>query len=341
MTAQLASWRASLAASLVALLTLGCDSSVGVKEQEPTTATAWAERAEIFAERNAVDDAINAYTNAISLTPNDANLWTERGILKERVNNDTAADDYSEAIRLDAIDTRALNNRAAIAARAGRFEDAIKDLSAAIERNPNDLLAYQNRILAYLDTGDLDQAEADVDRAEAIDPRSSILAFRRAQIATARGDIDAAVSHYDDALAIAERMGASDDELEEIAAARDALVRSNEPTSRSTNEASPSGIQDLITAAGLIHAIDTPPSGFQAMARPSSESDAVPIMITSTNDAGRFVLTRQQLNLLEQQPQALVVVHSTITEETTATPFQLLRDAPAVPAAFSFEMPTE
>ena len=83
------------------------------------------------------DSAIEAYTNAIALTPNLANPY---------------------------------NNRGNAYADKGQYDRAIEDFNKAIAIDPNDAAAYSNRGIAYADKGQYDRAIEDFNKAIAIDP---------------------------------------------------------------------------------------------------------------------------------------------------------------------------
>lgn len=103
---------------------------------QPTTADAWFEEGVRKAQAGNSNAAIEAYTQALNLSPTPANraanLYYNRGVEYARNNNfDQAFADYNEAIRLDPALSDAYFNRANIAARRGDRSAAIKDYQTA------------------------------------------------------------------------------------------------------------------------------------------------------------------------------------------------------------------
>jgi tetratricopeptide (TPR) repeat protein len=101
-----------------------------------TTADGWFEEGIRKAQAGNSNAAIEAYTQALNLSPTPANraanLYYNRGVEYARNNNfDQAFADYNEAIRLDPALADAYFNRANIAARRGDRSAAIKDYRTA------------------------------------------------------------------------------------------------------------------------------------------------------------------------------------------------------------------
>lgn len=101
-----------------------------------TTADGWFEEGIRKAQAGNSNAAIEAYTQALNLSPTPANraanLYYNRGVEYARNNNfDQAFADYNEAIRLDSALADAYFNRANIAARRGDRSAAIKDYRTA------------------------------------------------------------------------------------------------------------------------------------------------------------------------------------------------------------------
>src|SRR5690606_33450353 len=75
---------------------------------------------------------------------------------------------YSEAIEVDPLNT-SLNatlycNRATVAAKLEKYEQAIEDASKAIELNPDYIKAYQRRANCYMLIEKYEEAERDYQR---------------------------------------------------------------------------------------------------------------------------------------------------------------------------------
>ena len=178
-----------LCVTVVAASLCGCPEASVTSEAETLAA-----RGRILIGRGEFDDAVAALDAAIAASPEDADLYAERALAKERLGDDAAAEvDYTQALKIDPRHFRSLNDRAAVRARAGRFAEAIEDLSAAIEVQPTAALPYANRAQAAIDSGDAESALADLAAVQRIDPRDPLTPLRR-------GDALLMLERYEDAL---------------------------------------------------------------------------------------------------------------------------------------------
>src|SRR3990172_170918 len=101
-------------------------------EERLFQAKVWFEKGNQHSLNKEYDSAIEAYTKAIALAPNNANTYYNRGI---------AYDDK------------------------GQYDRAIEDYNKAIEINPNDADAYNNRGIAYALSGNMGRAISDFQKA--------------------------------------------------------------------------------------------------------------------------------------------------------------------------------
>ena len=93
--------------------------------------------------------AIDDYTNAIKLDPNDVGVYNNRGISKSKIgDNSGALDDYTYAIKLNPNYKSAYTNRGVSKAKTGDYSGAIDDFTYAIKLDPNDADAYTKRSAA-------------------------------------------------------------------------------------------------------------------------------------------------------------------------------------------------
>lgn len=149
--------------------------------------------------------ALAAYDKAITLDPQLAEAYNNRGIVKYELGKfSEAISDYTSAIDLKANYIDALNNRGNTYAVTKQFQNAISDLKAAlklndksaaghnnlgsvylsqknyaeaineytqaIKINPNFADAYYNRAVAYYGQGNLSNALLDVSKASTLNP---------------------------------------------------------------------------------------------------------------------------------------------------------------------------
>jgi tetratricopeptide (TPR) repeat protein len=108
-------------------------------------------------------NAIKVFTEAITTSPLNAQLYIQRGVVYQTIGEaDRAILDYSDAIRLAPRETLPLINRGVVLyTRKDNNEGAIGDFNAALKINSKEISAYINRGIVYRKKGDVDRAIAD------------------------------------------------------------------------------------------------------------------------------------------------------------------------------------
>lgn len=93
--------------------------------------------------------ALADYDRALKIDDHDPQLWLNRGLTKEKLQDYIGAfSDYTQAIELKENFANAWLNRGNLLMKQSRFEDAIEDYSIAILHQPNYGYAYLNRALS-------------------------------------------------------------------------------------------------------------------------------------------------------------------------------------------------
>lgn len=111
-------------------------------------------------------EALQAYDQALVLTPQDANALINRGVVHYELGNfRQALADQSAALALRPDDEQALYNRGNAYAELGATELAFKDYERAIAVNPKSANSYYNRGVLYWEAGDIEKAQADFGKA--------------------------------------------------------------------------------------------------------------------------------------------------------------------------------
>jgi serine/threonine protein kinase len=87
---------------------------------------------------------------------------------------DKAIETYTLAIELNPNDYAIYNNRGAAYHATGEYQKAINDYTKAVELNPYHFSAYNNRGAAYEDIGNIEQAVADYRKAIELDPENKL-----------------------------------------------------------------------------------------------------------------------------------------------------------------------
>ena len=112
------------------------------------------------------EKAVSAYDTAIQLQPDYAEVYNNRGNIKNGLDShDAALDDYEEAIRLKPNFAEAYSNRGSIKFRLGKYDAALTDLNEAIRLQPNFINAYINRGIINLGLNNIDEATSDLQTA--------------------------------------------------------------------------------------------------------------------------------------------------------------------------------
>ena len=148
-----------------------------------------------------IERAIDDFTRAIELAPDETILYGLRGNTRMRARDYAgAAKDYSDAIarRPEEGVMHALRGNAHRL--AGDYEAALRDFDAAIARQPNMLEAYLNRGSTYRALDRYDQALSDFERASAIDSRDPRPIAAAGRIRFFQGDFGAAAERFTAAL---------------------------------------------------------------------------------------------------------------------------------------------
>ena len=147
------------------------------------------------------DLAINRYSHAIEISPNNAVAYSNRGsVYSDQGNFDQAIADYDRAIELDPSFGTAYYNRGKVYGDQGNFDQAIADYDRAIKLDPNDAMAYTNRGKFYSDQGNFDQAIADYDRAIELDPDHTMAYTNRGKVYGEQGNFNQAIADCDRAI---------------------------------------------------------------------------------------------------------------------------------------------
>jgi len=121
-----------------------------------------------------IEEAILAFTKAISVNPGRVEAYNNRGIAWCRKGDyDRALADYNKALELDARCAEVYNNRGIIWFYKDKYDLAINDYDKALGIDPNFAKAYSNRGAAWYCKGKLDLAVGDYTRALEINPNSA------------------------------------------------------------------------------------------------------------------------------------------------------------------------
>ena len=151
-----------------------------------------------------LDRAVEAYTEAITIEPDEPNNHFYRAaVLLEQGKFDAAVDDYSAAIDLDPEDGDFYNARGVATETAGDLDTAIDDYTTAIEKKPDFAIAFANRGDARLQQGAMADAIADYSKAIELAPDDPINVYKRGNAYRRGHQYDLALEDYARLIALA------------------------------------------------------------------------------------------------------------------------------------------
>ena len=125
----------------------------------------------VFMMLGQIEMAIEVYSHAIELNPNNADAYSNRGATyRKKGDFDRAIDDYNTVIQLKPDYAQAYFNRGTAYGRKGDFDRAIEDFNKAIQLKPDYAAAYSNRGIAYGHESNFDRAIEDFNKAIQLKP---------------------------------------------------------------------------------------------------------------------------------------------------------------------------
>ncbi|NJL06534.1 MAG: tetratricopeptide repeat protein [Chloroflexaceae bacterium] len=167
----------------------------------PNEAAPYNNRGNAYSDQGDYTRAIQDYTHAIQLEPHNTAAYTNRGhTYAGQGDYARAIEDYNKAIALDPDDSRAYLIRGHTYAEQGDYARAIQDYDQAIVLDPNDAIVHNTRGLAYYTQGDYARAIADYTRAIELDPHNTAAYTNRGNVYYAQGQYTRAVQDFDRAI---------------------------------------------------------------------------------------------------------------------------------------------
>ena len=172
------------------------DTPSGTSEKELRAALAF-QQGNVLMMIGQVDMAIEHYSHAIELNPNNATTYSNRGVAyASKGNYDRAIRDYTEAIRLSRNYVGAYNNRGIAYSDKSGYDRAIENYTKAIQLKPDYAEVYNNRGIAYGDKSDYVRAIENYTKAIQLKP-DYVEAYNNRGVAYGKkGDVDHAIEDY-------------------------------------------------------------------------------------------------------------------------------------------------
>ena len=163
----------------------------------PNDAEAYNNRGVAYGERDDFDRATEDFAQAIQLNPSHAGAYNNRGVAYLNKNDfNRAIEDYTKAMQLEPDYAGAYNNRGVAYRYKGDFNRAIEECTQAIQLNQNYATAYNNRGIAYSDKGDYNRAIKDYIKAIQLNPSYAEAYYNRGKVYSEQSDYDRAIADY-------------------------------------------------------------------------------------------------------------------------------------------------
>ena len=176
------------------------DLSPDTSERELRTELAF-QQGNVFMMLGQIDRAIEAYSHAITLDPNNVDAYYNRGVAyNNKGDSERAIVDFTKVIRMNPNFAQAYYNRGIAYERKGDYTRAIEDFTKAMEMNPGFVKAYYNRGVTYNNKGDFDRAIAACTTVIKMNPNFTIAYINRGAAYGEKGDFDHAIEDFNKAI---------------------------------------------------------------------------------------------------------------------------------------------
>lgn len=164
-------------------------------ELNPEDVAAYNNRGVAYGKLKEYDRALADYNRTIALSPDDTNAYNNRGIVYYELKEyNKALADYNRAIEVTPDDTDAFSNRSAVYYELKEYDKSLADCNRAITLAPDNDYAYNNRGFTYYNLKEFDKALADFNRAIELNPDYALAYHNRARVYRALGREDKAAA---------------------------------------------------------------------------------------------------------------------------------------------------
>ncbi len=156
---------------------------------QPGTASAHFSLGVLYLNRRDFPKALDAFSAAIALEPQDGESWRHRGVARIGLGDFAAArSDLDKAISLDPGDSDGYRARGEALVELGNFEQALADCTVALRANGRDATALHIKAMALAGLKQYRSAIASLNSAINADPRRAEFYADRSRLLEALGD---------------------------------------------------------------------------------------------------------------------------------------------------------
>ncbi len=186
-------------AKLLGLLELQLNFAQRAIDEAPADPWAWSQYADALLQQERLDDALEAYEEAVRLHPNDVVPKTGRAeVLKAMGRLDEALDAYNEVTHLHPNDVVPKNGRAEVLKAMGRLDEALDAYNEVAHLHPEDVFAKTGRAEVLKAMGSLDEALDAYNEVAHLHPNDVVPKTGRAEVLKAMGRLDEALDAYNE-----------------------------------------------------------------------------------------------------------------------------------------------
>ena len=170
-------------------------------ELNPNNPAAYNNRGVSYDSKEKYDRAIADFNTAIQLKPNLAEAYSNRGAAYNKQDDfDRAIADFNTAIQLKSNLAEAYSNRGNAYNGKEEYDRAIEDCNRAIQLKPDYADAYVNRGNAYNGKGEYERVIADFNTVIQLKPNLVEAYFNRGNAYNSKGEIDRAIEDFNTAI---------------------------------------------------------------------------------------------------------------------------------------------
>jgi len=165
---------------------------------DPNNAKIYLQRGRAYSDKGDNDKAISDFNQALRLAPNDIVAYCFRALVyRQNSDYDRAIEDYTQALRLDPSWEDAMIGRGIAYTNKGDYDKAIIDFNQALLLNPNADNAYYSRGNMHYSNRNYDLAIADYTQAIRLSPNASDAYNNRGMSHWRKGDLDRAIVDFE------------------------------------------------------------------------------------------------------------------------------------------------
>ena len=148
-------------------------------------------------QRGEKQQAIEHYTKAIWLQPDDGDTYFRRGRAYYATGSyDSAIQDYTKSLELDPDNAVTYSRRGGAHARKDEFVLAIQDFTKSLDLNPDDAVAYPLRGAAHYHKGEFDLAIQDYTKSLDLNPDDAVVYHLRGSAHARKDEFYLAIQDY-------------------------------------------------------------------------------------------------------------------------------------------------